>query len=328
MNERTRWDEERQARSREDSSRRQQGGWEGSSQSRQQENWSGQQGGWNDDYRSGSRSRGNYGASYGDPSYGRERQPKQREWRGAGQQGGSGGGTGWSARDSDIGARGTDRWDRRDDARVPGSQSFAADYGMRGGGANYDETARRTGYGGAGTPGFGRGYGPDYGRDADDGAGTGERGFFARAGDEIASWFGDDDATRRREADYRGHGPADYTRSDERIREDANDRLTDDPRVDARKISVAVDKGEVTLSGTVSNREAKRRAEDCVDRISAVKHVQNNLRVEQSSWSTAAAGNTGISSTAATNTTGTSGLTAGSTSTPASSATTSGSKQT
>ena len=30
-----------------------------------------------------------------------------------------------------------------------------------------------------------------------------ERGFFERAGDEIASWFGDDDAERRRREDER-----------------------------------------------------------------------------------------------------------------------------
>ena len=37
---------------------------------------------------------------------------------------------------------------------------------------------------------------------------------------------------------------------------------------------------EVTLSGTVDSREAKRRAEDCAETISGVKHVQNNLRVQ------------------------------------------------
>lgn len=109
------------------------------------------------------------------------------------------------------------------------------------------------------------------------------RGFADRAIDEVRSWFGDDDAQRRREEDHRGRGPSDYTRSDERIREDANDRLTEDPRVDARSISVMVTDGEVTLSGTVNNRMDKRRAEDCVEAISGVKHVQNNLRVKSGS---------------------------------------------
>lgn len=109
-----------------------------------------------------------------------------------------------------------------------------------------------------------------------------ERGFFERAGDEVASWFGDDDAARRREQDHRGRGPAGYTRSDERIREDANDKLTEDWRVDARAVEVSVASGEVTLDGTVPSREQKRRAEDLVDSLSGVKHVQNNLRVSES----------------------------------------------
>ncbi|HKT86460.1 MAG TPA: BON domain-containing protein [Novosphingobium sp.] len=106
-----------------------------------------------------------------------------------------------------------------------------------------------------------------------------QRGFFERAGDEIASWFGDEDAARRREMDHRGRGPSDYIRSDERIREDVNDRLTDDPRVDASSISVSVSDCEVTLTGTVQDRSAKRRAEDCAESVSGVRHVQNNLRV-------------------------------------------------
>lgn len=121
-------------------------------------------------------------------------------------------------------------------------------------------------------------------REFDDWRSYGERrGFLSRAGDEIASWFGDADAARRREQDHaqdhRGSGPANYTRSDERIREDANDALTRNPWVNARDISVSVSNGEVTLDGHVDTRAAKRRAEDAVDEVSGVRHVQNNLRV-------------------------------------------------
>jgi osmotically-inducible protein OsmY len=104
------------------------------------------------------------------------------------------------------------------------------------------------------------------------------RGFFERAGDEVMSWFGDRDAQQRREQDHRGRGPKNYARSDDRIREDVNDRLTQDEWVDASEIEVAVEGGEVTLTGTVEDRRAKRRAEDCADAVSGVKHVQNNLR--------------------------------------------------
>lgn len=107
------------------------------------------------------------------------------------------------------------------------------------------------------------------------------RGFLQRTGDEIASWFGDDEAAARRKADHRGRGPADYTRSDERIREDVNDALTHDRHLDARTISVVVEKGEVTLNGTVDARRAKRHAEDIADSVSGVRHVQNNLRISE-----------------------------------------------
>jgi len=109
-----------------------------------------------------------------------------------------------------------------------------------------------------------------------------ERGFLERAGDTIAQWLGDDADYGRGERGHRGKGPANYTRSDERIRDDANDRLTDDWRVDASRIEVAVENGEITLNGTVPSREQKRKAEDCVEDISGVRNVQNNLRVADS----------------------------------------------
>lgn len=85
---------------------------------------------------------------------------------------------------------------------------------------------------------------------------------------------------------HRGRGPRAYTRSDERIREDVNDRLTDDSWLDASEIEVQVAKGEVTLTGTVNSRNDKRRAEDLADDVSGVKHVQNNLRVQTTAGQT------------------------------------------
>ncbi|MFK4872924.1 BON domain-containing protein [Novosphingobium sp. ZW T3_23] len=133
------------------------------------------------------------------------------------------------------------------------------------------------------------------------------RGFFERAGDEIASWFGDEDAARRREQDHRGRGPSDYTRSDERIREDVNDRLTQDWRVDATNIRVVAKDGEVTLEGSVGSRNAKRRAEDVAEDVSGVKHVQNNLRVTGgTNWTDTGQG-ASLSSTTRTGTASTTG---------------------
>lgn len=79
--------------------------------------------------------------------------------------------------------------------------------------------------------------------------------------------------------EHRGRGPKNYIRSDSRIAEDVNDRLSDAADLDARDIEVKVKDGEVTLSGTVGHRRAKRRAEDLAEGVSGVRHVQNNLRV-------------------------------------------------
>jgi hypothetical protein len=57
--------------------------------------------------------------------------------------------------------------------------------------------------------------------------------------------------------------------------------LSDDPFVDASEVEVSVSSCEVTLLGTVDNRDAKRRAEDIAEQVSGVRHVQNNLRVQQ-----------------------------------------------
>ena len=106
-----------------------------------------------------------------------------------------------------------------------------------------------------------------------------QRGLIERATDEVSSWFGDRDAQRRREQDFRGRGPKGYKRSDERIQEDVNDRLADDPYVDASDIEVSVSGGEVNLSGTVEDRQSRRRAEDLAEQVSGVSYVQNGIRV-------------------------------------------------
>ncbi|HEY8564790.1 MAG TPA: BON domain-containing protein [Beijerinckiaceae bacterium] len=154
----------------------------------------------------------------------------------------------------------------------------------------------------SGNYGADQGYGRGSRDDRDMTGYRGERGFLERAGDEVFSWFGDDDASRRRQQDaqsgdagathHRGRGPKGYRRSDERIREDVSDRLTDDPQVDASEVDVAVADGEVTLSGTVSSRFEKRRAEDVAESVSGVTHVQNNLRVTSGTTNTGAMGST------------------------------------
>jgi hypothetical protein len=136
---------------------------------------------------------------------------------------------------------------------------------------------------------YGRERGPEHGPEHRQ-----ERGFFERAGDEVASWFGDEEAERRRRMDqHRGKGPKGYTRSDSRIQEDVSDRLSDDGALDASDIEVSVANGEVLLSGFVDSRWAKRRAEDCAEDVSGVTHVQNNIRVRTSGTTGSSSGWTG-----------------------------------
>jgi osmotically-inducible protein OsmY len=79
---------------------------------------------------------------------------------------------------------------------------------------------------------------------------------------------------------HAGRGPKGWHRPDDRIREEVSERLTDDPHVDASEIEVRVEAGEVTLSGTIDDRQAKRRAEDIAHAVSGVRDVHNRLRVQ------------------------------------------------
>ena len=155
----------------------------------------------------------------------------------------------------------------------------------------------------------------DYDRDRYQGEGREGRGWWDRASDEVASWFGDEDAERRRRMDdqrqHRGRGPKGYKRSDERIREDVNDRLSDDYYLDASDVEVSVSNTEVTLTGTVNSRSDKRRAEDLAERVSGVSNVENRLRVRQSSGTSYTGTGTGATSSTGTTleSTGTTGTT-------------------
>ena len=165
----------------------------------------------------------------------------------------------------------------RPDARRTFDREYQPDYGR---GADYPQYDRE--FDRDRNFGFDRAYGESQPHD---------RGWWERMSDEVASWFGDEAAERRRRMDelsgsHRGKGPRGYKRSDERIREDINDRLTDYSHLDASDIEVTVTDGAVVLTGLVENRWAKRYAEEIVDSVSGVKDVQNNLRVGRSTSET------------------------------------------
>jgi len=79
---------------------------------------------------------------------------------------------------------------------------------------------------------------------------------------------------------HAGRGPKGYQRSDDRIREDINEHLTQHPDIDATEIDVNVQNGEVTLTGTVDHRHTKRLAEDVAENVSGVREVHNQIRVQ------------------------------------------------
>lgn len=205
---------------------------------------------------------------------------------GEGNSGGEsyGGFSGSSMSDRNYG--GSSDYDRDNENYNRGSYRRGGSYGQQSSnfGQGYNQDYDRQNYGSARSDYGDRAYG---GRLNNQGM-EDDRGWIDKASDEVSSWFGDDDAERRREMDrqsHRGKGPKNYTRSDDRIKEDVNDRLSDSHYLDASNIEVSVDSGEVTLSGTVDSRYAKRQAEDLADSVSGVNHTQNNLRVSQSSSS-------------------------------------------
>ncbi|MBX3500490.1 MAG: BON domain-containing protein [Alphaproteobacteria bacterium] len=105
----------------------------------------------------------------------------------------------------------------------------------------------------------------------------------AMRGSPYPMGYGAADPARGIEGNFRGVGPKGYRRSDERIRDEVCDRLTEEPSLDASGIEVSVRDGEVTLDGVAESRHDKRLAEDLTEGILGTMHVQNNLRIRDRS---------------------------------------------
>ncbi|HEU4836323.1 MAG TPA: BON domain-containing protein [Pyrinomonadaceae bacterium] len=245
--------------------------------------------------RYGESGRGYGGSSYGrggsyssggreSERYDREGRERRSGGRSYGRESSSGGGR-ESGREGYWG-RGWEN-ERDDDRR----ESRYGSYGRSGAERGYSEGMRdysSQGYnyptGSRSTESYGE-RGRSYGQDRERYDRGEDRGWWDRASDTVASWFGDEEAEQRRRMDqqreHRGRGPKGYRRSDERIKEDVNDRLSDDYYVDASEVEVMVTNTEVTLTGTVNSREEKRRAEDIAESVSGVTNVENRLRVKQ-----------------------------------------------
>jgi hypothetical protein len=157
-----------------------------------------------------------------------------------------------------------------------GRHSYGSGYGTSSGygGPSYsessweDESARHWGAGERESPQRGM---PNYGSRSGWDLGTHQRDVERESGRERASsWF----------RSFRGLGPKNYKRSDERIRDDVYERLTDSPMIDARYVLVDVNQGSVTLTGTVIERRMRYAAEDLVEGVLGVSNISNQLKVE------------------------------------------------
>ncbi|MDQ0455575.1 BON domain-containing protein [Rhizobium paknamense] len=80
--------------------------------------------------------------------------------------------------------------------------------------------------------------------------------------------------------DHRGKGPRNYRRSDDRLIEELNERLTEATRLDATHVSAVVENGVATLEGQVESRAAKREAEDIALSIRGIEDCMNRLKVQ------------------------------------------------
>ncbi len=121
----------------------------------------------------------------------------------------------------------------------------------------------------------GRGYGSQYGQGGGQyGQGGGQYGQGGGQYGQGSGQYGE-----MRHGQHAGKGPKGYRMSDERLREDVCQALTDNDQVDAAEIHVNISDCVVTLTGEVSDRTQKREAEACVEHVKGVRDVQNMLRV-------------------------------------------------
>jgi hypothetical protein len=167
------------------------------------------------DYWGGEQDRDRDFGSYGQREYGNQGYARRDQQQGSNAQPGGGeryGQPGRQGRDEHRGSYASegprfgnfDRAQNHDDygQRGPG----ARDWRGRVGGGHYGAGQHNVGQYGGGQHGGGQYGGGDrqrtqVSRNAPQGYDYDDRGFFARAGDEVRSWFGDEDAERRREAD-------------------------------------------------------------------------------------------------------------------------------
>lgn len=79
-----------------------------------------------------------------------------------------------------------------------------------------------------------------------------------------------------------GRPPKGFKRSDDRIQDEIAEHLTRLPQIDVGEIELRVQNGEVTLTGTATDRETKRIVEDVAEQVLGVQDVRNEIKVQPS----------------------------------------------
>ena len=167
-----------------------------------------------------------------------------------------------------------------------------SEYGYRSGTGMRNRQGRGSEYGSPyqGERAGGQGMGYRRGRQGNRGQSSyyqGERdygyGYSSERDDDMNDYIYDWETDYDYEGPHVGRGPEGYQRSDERIQEDVSESLMWHGDVDASKIRVSVQNGEVTLKGTVEDRWQKRMAVDIAHDVRGVKDVHSELRIHTSS---------------------------------------------
>lgn len=110
------------------------------------------------------------------------------------------------------------------------------------------------------------------------------RSWWDRTSDEVASWFGNIDAMRRRQrdeavGDHAGVGPRTAVDPDKVILDEVTRRFTEDRLLDASRIEIACLGRVVALDGEVTTDADRTRAEHLAGAVEGVIEVQNKLAV-------------------------------------------------
>jgi osmotically-inducible protein OsmY len=230
-----------------------------------------------------------------------------REWN-EGRFGGTGGGREWnegrygrsgersgsfgqetrSRYSGDVGGTGRGEFSRYGGNYGDFDYAGSSDYdrygesGMRGGSSGehygrYSESGREFGRSVSGSGFGGSSYGYGQGGSGQFGPSTGYG--YGTAGSYLGqrSDWGSSGTSQRQ--NYMGRGPRNYKRSEDRIREEINERLTRHPEIDASDVDVRIENNTVVLSGVVEDRKAKRLAEDLAEEVWGVEDVRNELKV-------------------------------------------------